>query len=1735
MSTWSTLNRGETVLLEDAVELQVEKLLAKYQNTLKLHQKGQLKEAKEKYEELVGHELLKKELKPKKKKAGNMDRVEETPLSTLRFLVFKNYASILEDEFIRSTNDTPIAEKALKYYLQAAKIDPTDHSVWYHVGLLSHMLKKLRFARLAYENVLHGNSDHINTYPCVELSKVRDMIKQNQISPLQWKCLEGLCQVLFDIGDYPLCTFYVDLAMDHYNSWTAGELLKSKMSQQQQLNYDSADTDIPMDTIDTSQAIPIVLKRYDWSLLVESLLKEYKQLVSGSKQGKNYSQASSRLVHSGYANCSIEISVEKEEEEEDKNESENADTTMEESTIPPTVPMTNDPTMTVDSNANLSNKPTLAKTNEHTVNDDSPASNKRKREGEEGESGSRRASGDEQSEDDNEEDEAEEKRLSLRTFKRQREKIANEETSRLKMLEEERTFSDRVQEFYEKMDTVVPDRFGHIWQNESEKSFNKPFWEWFDLKVTELDANYCWDIDCSSLTVNVASSNNIKGPKSLALFVLSNNRASSPTNDKKMAVKKCIADLNTNNSGVTFSLCKSICDFIWHDLQVNDVSDGTSEFLDSDTLSILTDTITLLDLKFVEYILSNTSLALEEKLKLILRTSEYFMDHLIRKEMLAFEENLAQGTATNSRKRVSTSLAKQHKIKALEAYCTNAAYWIDLLENELICSTLSSSHYGLSTKNEEYKQLLNDATFEIRYWSLKGKMAQCQDDIENAYAYFTKCKSLAQSMTNSNTPLKINLGSMYDSIIDTDTISKKIELLQVGKLFATAKQKMLLDDFEGVIDDIERIVRTKINVPLDMLQLTEEDIHMTVMLSKAYLRTSRLKDAWDCHVCIFVCSLKNLINYGNHQSKNNARPCKNDDTEFLKALGQIDRILDSLVSLVQNNSYQDWFATDSSRHFLESLCSVLKMSIYYMFRHPDFVPFVNNFSSPDVPPHTPSKATKANKFNAIIVKAWVLQSHLIQQALEDTKSQSTDELQRAWAELLHSLHDELGEREFCGASNSIFLHHVRETLVKVDDLAFRREIYQCYHCLYGVHLAAESDVIEEHYCSHSELDRKPAEPLFALVVNAAEERLRNGALLKNDLKDVVETVSLLFEDLPINHPQVKNNHKIIDDYLDSRIEFRASLDMMTRDAIIPANPLDPIKTNLSPVFFKIFWIRGKTSRIQLKNRSKASVEKLENTIEEYMSHLVLNPNDGDVWADIALCYQILSEIELNWSASNITAQRELLCEYQRKSFHAYMRAIYLSQQFLKNDMKAEFYLDFGSLLYSIASSPMNMDALHSDSPVKQLTEDGNLVEKPFKLPPVESVYKLALVFFKSSTQHKASEQSKWRCCYMTGKCLAKLDREPKESLEWYLKLISRVRRTNERKDQEPVYVLYSALVKYLFQNKINVETALYYIFAERSIHSKKNPTNKSISDPATSESNNCPDRKTSTNIWATELKQYTSHLSPDIAHVYNTIFQRLMDIRSADAKMPYHNAVYRIAWMYRYIYLNPDKAKNEIIKLFTLNKTIKSHTILWEQGIFEMPGKRFVHIDKYTIFLISLCKEVNDRPTLKHLYRKLRRGQGFVIHDKKIFKEAYAACLKMIQGQLQDIYESNSIMSIVKSSHISIEKFETICATFIKEFNEDKSKLNPELYGFLQDLSEIKRLTHSFIPTSDVAQDGFDEVVALCFAVVVFGGRDNAHHLHELKYASPEEAQDAKHSEKLLEVLFNQSKTLVQNTTITTR
>ena len=93
------------------------------------------------------------------------------------------------------------------------------------------------------------------------------------------------------------------------------------------------------------------------------------------------------------------------------------------------------------------------------------------------------------------------------------------------------------------------------------------------------------------------------------------------------------------------------------------------------------------------------------------------------------------------------------------------------------------------------------------------------------------------------------------------------------------------------------------------------------------------------------------------------------------------------------------------------------MAVQYVYRHQDFIPIANNFSTSTAEPHDTSNVTRSSRFNSIVINSWVLTSNIIQQSIPDDNTPASIESTRKLVGTLISLHDELGERQICGVAN----------------------------------------------------------------------------------------------------------------------------------------------------------------------------------------------------------------------------------------------------------------------------------------------------------------------------------------------------------------------------------------------------------------------------------------------------------------------------------------------------------------------------------------------------------------------------------------------------------------------------------------------------------------------------------------------------------------------------------------------
>jgi tetratricopeptide (TPR) repeat protein len=102
----------ETTAGKSQRDTQIEQCLVAYNEALRMQQQGLLKESMLIYENLIKNRLLREKLD------SVCSFLQNSPIHTLQFVVFKNYAALCE-----SSNDL---EVAVTYYLKAYQIDSSD-------------------------------------------------------------------------------------------------------------------------------------------------------------------------------------------------------------------------------------------------------------------------------------------------------------------------------------------------------------------------------------------------------------------------------------------------------------------------------------------------------------------------------------------------------------------------------------------------------------------------------------------------------------------------------------------------------------------------------------------------------------------------------------------------------------------------------------------------------------------------------------------------------------------------------------------------------------------------------------------------------------------------------------------------------------------------------------------------------------------------------------------------------------------------------------------------------------------------------------------------------------------------------------------------------------------------------------------------------------------------------------------------------------------------------------------------------------------------------------------------------------------------------------------------------------------------------------------------------------------------------------------------------------------------
>lgn len=133
---------------------------------------------------------------------------------------------------------------------------------------------------------------------------------------------------------------------------------------------------------------------------------------------------------------------------------------------------------------------------------------------------------------------------------------------------------------------------------------------------------------------------------------------------------------------------------------------------------------------------------------------------------------------------------------------------------------------------------------------------------------------------------------------------------------------------------------------------------------------------------------------------------------------------------------------------------------------------------------------------------------------------------------------------------------------------------------------------------------------------------------------------------------------------------------------------------------------------------------------------------------------------------------------------------------------------------------------------------------------------------------------------------------------WYLQAITRAKSKKSKHEHvlEPIYVLCSALVKNLYQGKIDAKSVEQILANEKEIGNRKTESASDDDVIYVGSSTDLPNNDATNIQILKELTQYSQHLPPETANAYKAIFARITEIRNADTKGLHHRPVYRVTY-----------------------------------------------------------------------------------------------------------------------------------------------------------------------------------------------------------------------------------------------
>ncbi|KAI2780529.1 hypothetical protein F4815DRAFT_117702 [Daldinia loculata] len=784
---------------------------------------------------------------------------------------------------------------------------------------------------------------------------------------------------------------------------------------------------------------------------------------------------------------------------------------------------------------------------------------------------------------------------------------------------------------------------------------------------------------------------------------------------------------------------------------------------------------------------------------------------------------------------------------------------------------------------------------------------------------------------------------------------------------------------------------------------------------------------------------------------------------FLKMLKFLDELLIQALSMALNDVKA--FDIVDEEHLRSSISALTKLScllhVSCMYEDEVRVGMKQHLSG------GAAFQSFLTKLREMQVRSWSLLYTMLKAGIAQNRAGFTTP-DNDLADYLAAIHQVLGLRKFCKASNKIFLKMMRVELLK-QTLIDNWEDYlgQVLYDLYGLKLGVGLSEVQDHGCPAEKLERRNTTALVERV-SVLANRMPMKDLLKSDLKTTIEHMQQAIGQTKSNQ-QFIQNLRIFNQTLQRPIPplrlYEALKGNISIDAVTVNTPDSALAKH--GWFFLLGMIAfTKFKGVDLNRRqTPGATDDLRIGATFLRQQLQFTPDQWDAWFRLAECFDYELDESVLWTADKMNKERAELVKYQRSAIHCYTLALSQSRNTPPDALRErsddihDLYHKFGMRMYASSREPFAMEPFHHSEHKRFVILESGVESKDLHSQMEDyKVWKYAARLFAKAMEVRPKQ---WQNPYMVAKCIWKMYQKPPTSLDH-----------RDRRDRPTMQAVIDALEK-----AIEVVSAL-----PKPRHGQDpilEPHYKIVSimhklvmrgDITPQEAADVLQRQP----YAVEDGEHVEIAEPEDWEPY--VIKTLTHLREKDRS----NWQHRIIMRHARILFDENSEEQGYVQAMAafgvLRESMLTKTMVmnvWKCDA-ERPGRHHVYTEQYVRFAVKLLVVLKDRTNFEALLRRLRKKGADFYHFNDLWQTCCIAYLRLIRQtyQISPVLEDDF-------KPISPDEFDIITSR-ISEWSSDPSSSHPALSA-LQEAVELKKLNAGLMKAGAI-----DDLVNDCYTALYF-------------------------------------------------